>query len=96
MRDFDAPSYDQDAQREEGLPPGAGEFRRRLEACHGFVVASPEYNASMPGALKNAIDRITDAVKRAWAARQAADLAPGSAPAGRCSWTATPEGQQSS
>jgi len=59
MRDFDAPSYDQDVQREEGFPPGAEEFRRRLEACHGFVVASPEYNASMPGVLKNAIDWVS-------------------------------------
>jgi chromate reductase, NAD(P)H dehydrogenase (quinone) len=59
MRDFDAASYDQDVQREEGFPPGAEEFRRRLEACHGFVVASPEYNASMPGALKNAIDWVS-------------------------------------
>ena len=56
MRDFDAPSYDQDVQHEEGFPAGAEEFRRRLQACQGFVVAAPEYNASMPGALKNAID----------------------------------------
>ena len=59
MRDFDAPSYDQDIQRKDGFPPGAEEFRRRLEACHGFVVASPEYNASMPGVLKNAIDWVS-------------------------------------
>jgi len=59
MRDFDAPSYDQDVQHEEGFPPGAEEFRRRLEACQGFVVAAPEYNASMPGALKNAIDWVS-------------------------------------
>ena len=59
MRDFDAPSYDQDVQNEQGFPPGAEEFRRRLEACHGFVVASPEYNASMPGVLKNAIDWVS-------------------------------------
>ena len=59
MRDFDAPSYDQDVQHEQGFPPGAEEFRRRLEACHGFVVASPEYNASMPGVLKNAIDWVS-------------------------------------
>ena len=59
MRDFDAPSYDQDVQQEQGFPPGAEEFRRRLEACQGFVVAAPEYNASMPGALKNAIDWVS-------------------------------------
>jgi chromate reductase, NAD(P)H dehydrogenase (quinone) len=59
MRDLDAPSYDQDVQRDEGFPPGAEEFRRRLEACQAFVVALPEYNASMPGALKNAIDWVS-------------------------------------
>jgi len=59
MRDFDAPSYDQDVQHEQGFPPGTEEFRRRLEACQGFVVAAPEYNASMPGALKNAIDWVS-------------------------------------
>jgi hypothetical protein len=30
MRDFDCPSYDLDVQNEEGFPPGAEEFRRRL------------------------------------------------------------------
>src|SRR5712664_1506083 len=59
MRDFDTPSYNVDFQNEEGFPPGAEEFRRRLEACNGFVVASPEYNASMPGMLKNSIDWVS-------------------------------------
>ena len=31
-------------------------MRRRLEAVDAFVIACPEYNASMPGALKNMID----------------------------------------
>jgi NAD(P)H-dependent FMN reductase len=56
LREFDAPSYDQDVQDLEGFPPGAEEFKRRLEGCQGFVVASPEYNGSMPGVLKNVID----------------------------------------
>jgi NAD(P)H-dependent FMN reductase len=56
MRDFDAPSYDADVQNREGFPTGAEEFRRRLELCDGFVISSPEYNASMPGLLKNAVD----------------------------------------
>jgi NAD(P)H-dependent FMN reductase len=59
MRDFDAPSYDADAQEREGFPAGAEEFRRRLEDNDAFVVASPEYNFSMPGALKNAIDWVS-------------------------------------
>jgi multimeric flavodoxin WrbA len=56
MREFDTPSYDGDVEASEGFPAGAEELRRRLEACDGFVISSPEYNASMPGVLKNAID----------------------------------------
>jgi chromate reductase, NAD(P)H dehydrogenase (quinone) len=56
MREFEAPSYDGDVERAGGFPAGAEEFRRRLEANDAFVICSPEYNASMPGVLKNAID----------------------------------------
>jgi NAD(P)H-dependent FMN reductase len=56
MRDFDAPSYDADVETSAGLPAGAQEFNRRLQGCDAFVIATPEYNASMPGLLKNAID----------------------------------------
>ena len=59
MREFDAPSFDQDVQDGEGFPAGSGEFRRRLEANDAFVIASPEYNASLPGLLKNAIDWVS-------------------------------------
>ena len=55
MAEFDTPSYDQDLQM-EGFPPGASELRRRLETVDAFVLASPEYNASMPGVVKNTID----------------------------------------
>lgn len=56
MADFDCPSYSQDAQSKNGIAPGAVELERRLEANDAFVIASPEYNSSMPGLLKNAID----------------------------------------
>ncbi|MDQ3928245.1 MAG: NAD(P)H-dependent oxidoreductase [Chloroflexota bacterium] len=59
MSDFDVPSYDQDAQDSEGFPHGAEEFHRRLLANDAFVISSPEYNASMPGVLKNAIDWVS-------------------------------------
>jgi NAD(P)H-dependent FMN reductase len=56
MRDFDAPSYDADHQGAEGFPTGAENLRYRLLAADAIVIASPEYNFSMPGALKNSID----------------------------------------
>jgi chromate reductase, NAD(P)H dehydrogenase (quinone) len=59
MREFDAPSYDADLQRDKGFPPAANALRLRLERCDGFVISSPEYNASVPGLLKNAIDWVS-------------------------------------
>jgi len=56
MREFDVPSYDGDAETATGIPLGAQELHRRLLANDAFIIASPEYNASMPGLLKNAID----------------------------------------
>ena len=56
MHDFDVPGYDGDGEASAGVPDGAKEFGRRLEASDAFILASPEYNASMPGVLKNLID----------------------------------------
>jgi NAD(P)H-dependent FMN reductase len=61
MREFDGPSYDGDLETAEGLPPGAQAFRARLEAANAFVIVSPEYNGSMPGVLKNAVDWVSRA-----------------------------------
>lgn len=56
MREFDTPSFDPDSETRGGIPAGALELNRRLTASDAFVISSPEYNASMPGLLKNAID----------------------------------------
>ncbi len=61
MRDFDAPSYNGDVESADGMPPGAHALRKRLTASDGVVIVSPEYNASMPGALKNVIDWVSRA-----------------------------------
>jgi chromate reductase, NAD(P)H dehydrogenase (quinone) len=56
MRDFDVPSYDGDLEVAQGIPAGAQELHRRLTTSDAFIIASPEYNGSMPGVLKNLID----------------------------------------
>ncbi len=59
MREFDVVPYDSDEEHAVGLPAGAEELRRRIEQTDAFVIVSPEYNASMPGVLKNAIDWVS-------------------------------------
>lgn len=44
--------------RDDELDPAAAvtEFKRAVERAEGLLIVSPEYNRSIPGALKNAID----------------------------------------
>ena len=49
------PLYNRDLE-DDGVPAPVEEFRRALAAADGLVVATPEYNYSIPGVLKNAID----------------------------------------
>lgn len=57
--DFVMPTYDGDAEEAEGQPSGAAALRERLLAAQALVIASPEYNASVPGVLKNAVDWVS-------------------------------------
>jgi chromate reductase len=56
LRDFDAPAYDGDDEEAGQVPEGIHELRRRIEGNDAFIIASPEYNGSMCGALKNVVD----------------------------------------
>ena len=56
ISDFEAPHYNQDTEGKTGIPAGVQAFAARLKAADGFIMASPEYNASMPGVVKNLID----------------------------------------
>ena len=56
LRDLPMPLYDGDLEAKEGLPPNARKFKELLMAHHGLLIAAPEYNSSISGVLKNAID----------------------------------------
>lgn len=51
----DFPHYDADIQA-EGFPPAVLAMGAAIAAADGVVIVMPEYNYSVPGALKNAID----------------------------------------
>jgi chromate reductase len=52
----DIPLYDGDLERERGVPDTVTELKNRIAGADGLLIATPEYNNSMPGVLKNAID----------------------------------------
>ena len=49
------PPYNEDNDAREG-PPAVQALRAAIAAASGILIATPEYNASVPGLLKNAID----------------------------------------
>jgi chromate reductase len=49
------PAFDEDAEA-RSIPAPVQELFDAIEAADAIVIATPEYNASIPGALKNAID----------------------------------------
>lgn len=49
------PIYDKDVE-DIGLPQAVAEFKKAIEASDVIFIASPEYNHSIPGGLKNALD----------------------------------------
>ena len=59
------PLYDGDREAEEGIPPPVQLLKDRIASADGLLIVTPEYNNSMPGVLKNAID---------WLSRPPADI----------------------
>ncbi len=59
LRDYVMPIYDGDTEAASGLPDGARRFKELVRAHDTLVVASPEYNGSLPALLKNTIDWIS-------------------------------------
>jgi chromate reductase len=52
----DFPLYNADIQDASGFPPSAEDLATAIRGADGVLFVTPEYNWSMPGVLKNAID----------------------------------------
>lgn len=59
------PLYDGDLEREHGVPEAVATLKEQIASSAALLIATPEYNNSMPGVLKNAID---------WLSRPASDI----------------------
>ena len=53
------PLYNFDTQEASGIPPAVQKPADAIRAADGVIFNSPEYNFSMPGGLKNAIDWVS-------------------------------------
>ena len=50
------PLYDGDLESELGIPEPVTVLKDKIAGADGLLLVTPEYNASMPGVLKNAVD----------------------------------------
>jgi NAD(P)H-dependent FMN reductase len=57
------PLYDGDLESERGIPDAVTTLKDRIAEADGLLLVTPEYNNSMPGVLKNAIDWLTRPAK---------------------------------
>jgi chromate reductase len=60
------PLYDADVEASAGVPVAVSALKDRIAAADGLLLVSPEYNQSLPGVFKNAID---------WLSRPPQDIA---------------------
>lgn len=59
------PLYDADLEASSGIPEVVAALKDRVAAAHAVLLVTPEYNQSLPGVFKNAID---------WMSRPAKDI----------------------
>ena len=59
------PLYDGDVEASQGIPSAVQALKTKIVESQGVLLVTPEYNNSVPGVLKNAID---------WLSRPAADI----------------------
>lgn len=64
LRELNIPLYDGDMEEKDGLPKSVKLLKKKIEEADALLIASPEYNNSMSGVLKNVID---------WASRKGAE-----------------------
>jgi hypothetical protein len=59
------PLYDADVETADGIPERVSALKEAIVTADGLLLATPEYNNSLPGVFKNAID---------WLSRPSADI----------------------
>jgi chromate reductase, NAD(P)H dehydrogenase (quinone) len=66
----------------QGLPTSVAALRERIRRADGVVIATPEYNFSVPGGLKNMLDWLSRGDDQPWALKPVAILSASPGPLG--------------
>lgn len=77
----DIPLYSADVQA-QGFPQAVMRLRERIAMADGLVIASPEYNFSVSGVLKNAIDWLSKTTPQPFKGKPVAVLSATTGPLG--------------
>ncbi|MDQ3635935.1 MAG: NAD(P)H-dependent oxidoreductase [Acidobacteriota bacterium] len=59
LEDNPLPVYNEDEHKGEGFPENAKKLQKIFGEHDGFLISSPEYNASLPGGMKNVFDFVS-------------------------------------
>ena len=66
LADIRFPLFDDDLQQNEGIPEIVESVAKRIAEADAVVISTPEYNQSLSGVLKNALDWISRTDKKPW------------------------------
>jgi|SRR5690242_2079154 chromate reductase, NAD(P)H dehydrogenase (quinone) len=66
------PLYNYDVQQEVGFPPVVTRTAEAIREADGVIIVTPEYNHTIPGVLKNAIDWLSRLPNQPFAAKPVA------------------------
>ena len=89
----DIPLYDGDLEADRGIPDAVRSLKDRIASADGLLLATPEYNNSIPGVFKNVIDwlsRPPQDIRRVFAGKPVAligaTLGPGGTTLAHAAW----------
>jgi chromate reductase len=80
--DIRLPLYDGDLEASEGIPPEVQKLADQIGAADAVVISCPEYNQSLSGVMKNALDWVSRTKTNPWADKPVAIMAAANGRAG--------------
>ncbi len=82
MGDLNLPLYNGDVEDTDGIPTAVQTLADQIAAADAVIIATPEYNKSISGVLKNALDWVSRTEGNVWADKPVAIMSSAAGRAG--------------